>query len=207
MRTEATHARRRRESGVFAVEFAMLATLFFIFLFALLEVARAVYLWNLVPEMTRRAARAAAVTDFSNAGSVQAVRAQAVLRSAPGRLPLGGAISDAYVRIDYLSQSSGDGGVPAALPVGVMPACPQRNRINCLDNPHGASCIRFVRAQLCLPDTDGTGGSCERVPYRPILPLLEMLFPSGAQAVRLPSGVTLAVAESLGYQDNPAFCN
>lgn len=203
MRTEAIYLRRRREGGVFAVEFAMLATLFFILLFALLEVARAVYLWNLVPEITRRAARAAAVTDFSNASAVQAVREQAVLRSAPGRLPLGGAISDAYVRIDYLSQSSG-GGVPAALPVGVMPACPQRNRINCLDDPHGASCIRFVRAQLCVP---AAAGSCERVPYRPILPLLEMLFPSGAQAVRLPSGVTLAVAESLGYQDNPAFCN
>jgi len=204
MRTETIHARWRREGGVFAVEFAMLATLFFIFLFALLEVARAVYLWNLVPEITRRAARAAAVTDFSNASAVQAVREQAVLRSAPGRLPLGGAISDAYVRIDYLSQSSGGGGAPAALPVGVMPACPQRNRINCLDDPHGASCIRFVRVQLCVP---AAGGSCERVPYRPILPLLEMLFPSGAQAVRLPSGVTLAVAESLGYQDNPAFCN
>ena len=203
MRTEASHVRRRRQGGVFAVEFAMLATLFFIFLFALLEVARAVYLWNLVPEITRRAARAAAVTDFSNASAVQAVRELAILRSAPGRLPLGGAISDAYVRIDYLSQSSG-GGVSAALPVGVMPACPQRNRINCLDDPHGASCIRFVRAQLCVP---AAGGSCERVPYRPILPLLELLFPSGAQAVRLPSGVTLAVAESLGYQDNPAFCN
>ena len=204
MRTEAIHARGRREGGVFAVEFAILAGLFFLFVFALLEVARAVYLWNLVPEITRRAARAAAVADFSNAGVLQAVREQAVLRAGPGRLPLGGAISDAYVHIDYLSQSSGDGGVPAALPVSAMPGCPQRNRINCLDNPHGASCIRFVRAQLCLP---GTGGSCERVPYRPILPLLEMLFPSGAQAVRLPSGVTLAVAESLGYQDNPAFCN
>ena len=203
MRTEATHARGRREGGVFAVEFAMLAGLFFLFVFALLEVARAVYLWNLVPEITRRAARAAAVTDFSNAGAVQAVREQAILRAGPGRLPLGGAISDAYVRIDYLSQSSGSGGVPAALPVSVLPGCPQRNRINCLDDPHGASCIRFVRAQLCIP---GTGGSCERVPYRPILPMLDSLFPSGARAVRLPSGVTLVVAESLGYQDNPAFC-
>ena len=203
MRTESFHARGRREGGVFAVEFAILAGLFFLFVFALLEVARAVYLWNLVPEITRRAARAAAVADFSNAGVLQAVREQAVLRAGPGRLPLGGAISDAYVRIDYLSQSSGDGGVPAALPVSAMPGCPQRNRINCLDNPHGASCIRFVRAQLCLP---GTGGSCERVPYRPLLPMLDSLFPAGARAVRLPSGVTLVVAESLGYQDNPAFC-
>ncbi|OBV37298.1 TadE/TadG family type IV pilus assembly protein [Janthinobacterium psychrotolerans] len=207
MRTEATHARRWREGGVFAVEFAMLAALFFIFLFALLEVARAVYLWNLVPEITRRAARGAAVTDFSNASALQAVRAQAILRAGPGRLPLGGAIGDAYVRIDYLSLSSGGGGVPAALPVGVLPGCPQRNRINCLDDPHGASCIRFVRAQLCVPGGGGAGGACEPVPYRPLLPLLGMLFPSGAQAVRLPTGVTVAVAESLGYQDNPAFCN
>ena len=195
--------RRQRQAGVFAVEFAMTAGVFFMFLFALLEVARAVYLWNLVPEITRRAARAAAVADFSNAARLQAVRAQAVLRAAPGRLPLGGAISDAYVRIDYLSQSAGGGGAPAALPVGVMPACPQRNRINCLENPHGASCIRFVRAQLCVP---GTAGSCERVPYRPILPMLGKLFTAGTRAVSLPSGVTVAVAESLGYQDNPAFC-
>ena len=34
--------RQRRQSGVFAVEFAMLALLFFLFVFAMLEVARAV---------------------------------------------------------------------------------------------------------------------------------------------------------------------
>jgi len=199
------HARRRRQGGVFAVEFAILAMLFFIFMFALLEVARAIYLWNVVPEITRRAARAAAVSDFSNANLLQSVREQAILRTGPGRLALGGAISDAYVRIEYLSQASA-GGMPAAAPVSAMPGCPQRNRINCLDDPHGASCIRYVRAQLCLPGSGNTGGSCERVPYRPILPMLDSLFPSGARAVRLPSGVTLVVAESLGYQDNPTFC-
>ncbi|MEG1325887.1 MAG: TadE/TadG family type IV pilus assembly protein [Janthinobacterium sp.] len=194
--------RRQRQGGVFAVEFAMLALLFFLFLFAMLEVARAVYLWNMVHEITRRAARAAVVTDFSDAGALQAVRTHAVLRATPGTLPLGGGISDAYVRIDYLSESAG-GAAPAAVPVTVMPACPQRNRINCLDDPHGASCIRFVRARLCVP---GDGGRCEQVPYRPILPLLGALFPSGAQAVRLPSGLTMAVAESLGYPGNTAFC-
>lgn len=181
----------------------MLAVLFFIFLFAMLELARAAYLWNMVHEITRRAARGAAVSDFSNAGVLQAVREQAVLRAGPGALPLGGDISDAYVRIDYLAQVNGAGGAPAAVPVAVLPACPQRNRINCLEDPHGASCIRFVRARLCLP---GDGSRCDAVPYRPILPLLEMMFPSGPQAVRLPSASTMAVAESLGYQDNPGFC-
>ena len=194
--------RQRRQAGVFAVEFAMLALLFFLFLFAMLELARAVYVWNMVHEITRRAARAAAVADFSDAGALQAVRAHAVLRAAPGALPLGGGISDAHVRIDYLSESAG-GAALAAVPVTVMPGCPQRNRINCLDDPHGASCIRFVRARLCLP---GAGTRCEGVPYRPILPLLGMMFPSGAGAVRLPSGTTMAVAESLGYPDNPVFC-
>jgi hypothetical protein len=95
--------------------------------------------------ITRRAARGAAVTDFSNAAALQAVRTHAVLRAAPGVLPLGGGISDAYVRIDYLSQAGG--AALAAVPVTVMPACPQRNRINCLNDPNGASCIRFVRAR------------------------------------------------------------
>ena len=195
------HTGRRRQGGVFAVEFAMLALLFFLFLFAMLELARAVYVWNMVHEITRRAARGAAVTDFSDAGALQAVRAHAVLRTTPGALPLGGGISDAYVRIDYLSQAAG--GALAAVPVTVMPGCPQRNRINCLDDPHGASCIRFVRARLCVP---GDGARCERVPYRPVLPLLGVMFPSGAGAVRLPSGSSMAVAESLGYPDNPNFC-
>ncbi|MGK5058281.1 TadE/TadG family type IV pilus assembly protein [Janthinobacterium sp. LB2P49] len=194
--------RRQRQRGVFAVEFAMLALLFFLFLFAMLEMARAVYVWNMVHEITRRAARAAAVTDFSNAGALQAVRTQAVLRVTPGTLPLGGGISDAHVRIDYLSESGG-GAALAAVPVTVMPGCPQRNRINCLDDPHGASCIRFVRARLCQPSN---GARCEGVPYRPVLPLLGMMFPSGAGAIRLPSGTTMAVAESLGYPDNPGFC-
>ena len=138
------HPLRQRQGGVFAVEFAMLALLFLLFLFAMLEVARAVYLWNMVHEITRRAARGAAVTDFSNASALQAVRTHAVLRAAPGVLPLGGGISDAYVRIDYLSQSSG-GAALAAVPVAVLPGCPQRNRINCLDDPHGASCGSHLR--------------------------------------------------------------
>jgi len=195
--------RGAHQRGVYLVEFAILAAVFFLFVFALLELARAVYLWNMVHEVTRRAARAAAVSDFSSASRMQGVRAQAVLRAAPGQLPLGGGISDDYVRIDYLSLADGAGGLPASVPVTAMPACPQRNRINCLTDPHGASCIRFVRARLCLP---GDAQLCDSVPYRPILPMLQMMFPGGAQAIGLPVASTVVVAESLGQSDNSAFC-
>ena len=200
------HARRRRQGGVFAVEFAMLAMLFFIFLFALLEVARAVYLWNLVPEITRRAARAAAVTDFSNASAVQSVREQAVLRFGAGPAGRWAAPSATPMCASIICRKSSGGG-------GAGGAAGERDAGLSATQPHqlpGRSARRQLhplRARAAVPARRGnTGGSCERVPYRPILPMLEMLFPSGAQAVRLPSGVTLAVAESLGYQDNPAFC-
>lgn len=186
----------RRQRGVAAVEFALVAGLFFLFLFAMLEVARALYLWNTVQEVTRRAARAAAVGDFSDAGAMQQLRQQAVFRDAPGRLVLGGAIDDSYVRIDYLSLPA-----PTAtpVPVGVMPACPARNRVNCINDPHGSSCIRFVRASLCLPG----GASCEPVPYQTIVPMVDMLLPAGAT---LPTAATTAVAESLGYRPGVASC-
>lgn len=191
----------RRQRGVAAVEFALVVGLFFLFLFAMLEVARALYLWNTVQEVTRRAARAAAVGDFSDAGAMQQLRQQAVFRDAPGRLVLGGAIDDSYVRIDYLSLPA-----PAAkpAPVGVMPACPARNRVNCINDPHGSSCIRFVRASLCRPaDANGGTGSCEPVPYRTIVPMVDMLLPAGAT---LPTAATTVVAESLGYRPGVASC-
>lgn len=189
---------RRRQRGAAAVEFALVAGLFFMFLFAMLEVARALYLWSTVQEITRRAARTAAISDFSDAGAMQRLRQQAVFRAAPGRLVLGGAIDDSYVRIDYLSLPA-----PVAMPapVGVMPVCPARNRVNCINDPHGSSCIRFVRASLCLPGD--ANGSCEPVPYQTIVPMVDMLLPAGAT---LPTAATTVVAESLGYRPGVAPC-
>ncbi|CDG85698.1 TadE family protein [Janthinobacterium agaricidamnosum] len=196
--------RRTRQGGVAAVEFALVALVFFLFLFAMMEVARAVYLWNTVQEITRRAARAAAVANFADAGAMQRLRQQAVFRDSPGRLVMGGAITDSYVRIDYLSLP---GGAAQPVPLGALPGCPARNLVNCINDPNGASCIRFVRASLCLPDgpggPNGAAGACRPVPYQPIVPMVGMLFPAG---VSLPTGATVAVAESLGYRPGMALC-
>lgn len=51
----------RRQSGLAAIELALLTPLFFILLFGIVEIARMGYVWNTLDAVTRRAARAAVV--------------------------------------------------------------------------------------------------------------------------------------------------
>jgi hypothetical protein len=176
--------RRHRQRGVAAVEFALLAGLFFMVLFGIIEIARYTFLLNTLQEVTRHAARDAAVTDFSNAGELAKVQQRAIFRTTAGELVLSGNIDDTSVQIDYLSF---DG-----TPVSPHPACPALNISNCIDDPHGPSCIRFVRVRICEKDT-----SCQRVPYAPMSGLLNNLFPSGANAVRLPLATTVTPIQSM----------
>lgn len=183
--------------GLVTVEFALLIGLFLTMVFFIIEIARVMYLWNTAQEITRRAARAAAVTDFSDPAALARVRQQALFRDSAGALALGGAIDDSYVRIDYLWL---DGGVPTPLPA--LPACPSANLINCIDNPNGNTCVRMVRARLCLP---GAGAACAPVPYQPLMPLLDG-FGVGALGFSLPGADTVVLAESLGYRPGMANC-
>ena len=199
MSTKGTRGRlwgSRHQQGIALVEFGLTALVFFTFMFGMIEVARAMFLWNTLPEVTRRAARAAAFTDFTNAPALAAVRNDAVLRTTPGTLVLGGDISDANVRIDYLSVSTA--GVMA--PVATMPACPTRNAINCMTNPNGTNCIRLVRARLCQPDAD----ACTSVPYTPLVGLVGRLLSPGT--LNFPSFSTVVAAETLGYTAGMPDC-
>lgn len=177
--------RRQRARGATTVEFAMAVLWFFVLIAGLLEFARILFLFGTVQEVTRRAARAAAVTDFSDAAALRQVRRAAIFRATDGQLMLGGAISQDYVRIEYLGQ---DGVTPLA--GALMPAGPGANVLNCLGNPNGAGCIRFVRASLCQPDL---------VPCQPaaLQPMLPGLLP--ALGISLPTAATVVRAESLGY--------
>ena len=186
----------RREGGATVVEFAFAVSLCFLFVFGMLEFARAVYLWNTAQEVTRRAARAAAMADCGDAAALAAIRQDAVFRSTPGALALGGGVGDGHVQIGYLSLDAAGNLqdiAPAALPAGRS-----ANARNCTADPQAANCIRFVRARLCAPSS--AADACDGIPYTPMVALLAPLFSAdGLLPLTLPPSTTVVKAESLGY--------
>jgi hypothetical protein len=186
----------RAERGATLIEFALAVLLFFLFLEGFLEFSRATFLWNTAQEITRRAARAAAMADFSNPAALAAIRQNAVFRSTPGELPLGGGLGDGYVQISYLSLDAAF--APQDIPAASLPAGPGSNMLNCAANPNAANCIRFVRARLCAPSS--AGGGCDAIPYTPMLGMLApLLLAAGGTPLLLPPSSTVVRAESLGY--------
>lgn len=179
---------RTKEKGVAAVEFSLVAMIFFLFFFGIIEVARAMYICNTLQEVTRRAAALAAKTDFSNASAMQNVRVQAIFRDAPGALVFAEPVTDAHIRIEYMRlQRTGKDLKMLQIPTGSLPASPAENYVNCLKDPYGDRCIRLVRASVCLPGD----GECAPVPYKGLVSLIPLSF-------NLPFSVTIANAETLG---------
>ncbi|TFW23257.1 TadE/TadG family type IV pilus assembly protein, partial [Duganella callida] len=103
-----------RQRGAMIAEFAGCLVLLLTAMFFVIEAARALYLLNTLQEATRRAAYAAAVSDFSDPAAMAALRQAAVFRASPGLLLLGTPVSDAHIRIDYLSLAAGGGEADAA---------------------------------------------------------------------------------------------
>lgn len=171
----------RRCRGNYSIEFALVLMVFLTLMFSMIEIARLVYLFATLVDTTQRAARLAATADFSDAAALGLVRQQAMPRDAAGRLVLGGAIDPSYLRIDYLNASNSV----------VNLTCPAANYINCAADPTGASCIRAVRARLCMPGTD-----CDSVSYEPLLPLAGLANIIG---MPMPTFQSVAPATTLGY--------
>lgn len=189
--------KRQPQRGATVAEFALSVVCFFAAMFFVMEMTRALYLWNTLQDATRRAAATAAISDFSNAAAMSAIRQAAVLRDSPGTLPLGVPVTDAHIRIDYLSLTrNADKSLSMTpIPAASLPACPARAHLNCIADPNGASCIRFVRARLCAPGAD----ECGEVRYQPLFPLTGI-------TPALPQAATIVKAESLGYQAGSALC-
>ncbi|WP_319531578.1 TadE/TadG family type IV pilus assembly protein [uncultured Cohaesibacter sp.] len=79
-----SHFLQRRSRGTVLIEFTLVAVLFFLLLFAIIEFSRLLFVWHALSESTRRAARLAAVCQVSEAQQLN-VRTLAVLD--PGLLP------------------------------------------------------------------------------------------------------------------------
>jgi Flp pilus assembly protein TadG len=181
--------RRIREQGVAAVEFAVVAIIFFLFVFGIIEIARAMYICNTLQEVTRRAAALAAITDFSSTSAMQQVRQQAVFRESPGLLMFAQPITDDYVKIDYMSiQKSGSTLTMTPIPSGSLPSSPAVNYATCLKDPYASNCIRLVRVRVCEPDGSQ---ACTRAPYQTLVSMIPLSF-------GLPESTTIVNAETLG---------
>jgi hypothetical protein len=180
-----------RQRGVAAVEFAILSIVRFLFIFGTTEVARVLYLWNTMTQVTSSAARAAALSNFSSTSDKEQVRRKAMFLTGPGqKLILGGGIDDTNLIIEYLKAD-------ARNPVSPIPACPAQNIVNCLNNPSGNSCIRFVRVRLCAPSDDA---GCAHVRYAPMLSLPGM----AALNIDIPWFTAIAPVETMG---TPGTCS
>lgn len=181
--------RRAREQGVAAVEFAVVAIIFFLFVFGTIEIARAMYICNTLQEVTRRAAALAATTDFSSSSAMQAVRRQAIFRDSPGPLAFAQPITDDYIKIDYMSiQKAGSTLTMTPIPSGSLPSSPAANYATCVKDRYASNCIRLVRVRVCEPDE---GQACTRAPYQTLVSMIPLSF-------GLPESTTIVTAETLG---------
>lgn len=179
--------RRIRRTGSVALEFSLVALIFFTVVFGTLELARVEFLLNTLEEVTRRAASAAANVDYQNAVAMETVQANAVFRHSPGPLMLGNPVTAGNVKIDYLSVSKATWELTH---MTSLPNCPEENRSNCMTDPEGANCIRFVRARVCVSVDDA--GNCSLMSYQMVFPFLDL------SGMKLPSAETIVPAGSLG---------
>jgi Flp pilus assembly protein TadG len=173
------------QAGVAAVEFALVAILFFTFMFGIMELARGMYIFNTLQEVTRRAAVAAANADFSETENLR-VRRFAIFRDPDDARPLAFAapVTAEHIRIDYLAvvRTSSE---PQLINSGDL-TTPAENRKTCAGNPNDAKCVQLVRVQVCAPNTN-----CTPVPY-------QSLFSFVTLPVNLPTSTTIVAAETLG---------
>jgi Flp pilus assembly protein TadG len=193
MRPDVHYRHRRWAAGVITVELAFVLGIFLLFVLGTVEIARMAFVLNTAQDVTRRAARAAATTDFSNDGAMASLRYLALFRDSDGALPLLPELTPDRLRIEYLSLSAT--GVLA--PVTAAPVCPAQNVVNCTIDPNGTSCIRFVRVRICA----AVGGTCAPLPYATLTGLLP-----GLPSLTLPISTSIAKAGTLGFQPGAGSC-
>jgi hypothetical protein len=101
MSTQTRQAKpRSNQRGIYTIEFAIVDAVFFLLLFAVIEVGRLFFVWNVLTEASRRGARLATVCHF-NHGEISAF---SQMREAAlfDKLPLAPNLNITNLQISYL---------------------------------------------------------------------------------------------------------
>lgn len=173
----------KTQAGTAAVEFALVAIIFFTFVFGVIELARLLFVFNTLHEVTRRAAAAAVNVYPRDTNGTDRVRQNAIFRSSPGGLMLANPITDRDIRLEYLRFDL------SVIPQTSWPSDAGTNRQICMMNPRAPTCIRFVQVRVCDP---AETGQCNRVRSQLLLSLIDMRVP-------FHQATTIVPVESLGY--------
>ena len=100
----------RGQRGVTTVEFAIVAAVFLMVLFGVIEIGRALFIANALSESTRRGARVATICPVGDPRPAQV----AILSDGNGRSLIAPNLTTANVVVSYLNQA----GAPLANPAG-----------------------------------------------------------------------------------------
>jgi len=173
----------KTQAGTTAVEFALLVVIFLMFVFGIIEVARLLFVFNTLHEVTRRAAAAAVNVYPRDSDGMARIRQYAVFRNSPGNLVLANPVTDKHIRLDYLRFDL------SVIPQGSWSDDASANRQICMMNPRAPTCIRFVQVRVC--DLEATD-QCNSVTSHMLLPMLNLQVP-------FHRATTIVPVESLGY--------
>lgn len=186
------HSVKTKQRGAAAVEFGIIAILFFTLLFGIIEMGRLFYVWNTVQEVTRRAARAAVVTDFTNPTAINAVKQDAVFGGST--LVAAPEVSPASVQITYLDLNRN------VINDNDLPDSPTENAQACADQavpPAETVCIGFVQVSLSQQSCQGNTCTYSPLIYQPMSGLFSYF------ALSIPVSTVTMPAESMGYVPPP----
>jgi hypothetical protein len=167
----------KRQSGAAAVEFSIVALLFFTLVFGIFEFGRILYVYNTMQEVTRRAAREAVVRWIDQGDEIKAL---AVFGGTS--IPAGAEVSTSNITIEYLNKTG--------LPIVDFPTDPGDNLSACGDVSRGDSCIFNVRVSLV------------GVKYVPMISLFSTTILKDFQTIPLPDATVTMHAESMGFTTN-----
>jgi len=189
----------RAQGGATAIEFALLATIFFTLVFGIVETARLMYVYNTLHVVTRRVAQGAAGIYPLETTKIDSLKRAAIFRDTPGELLLAPPVTDRHIRIDYLALTrSGNSGALTMTPINTssLPATAAQHRQLCMNTPNAANCVRLIQVRICdIEDSD----DCVAVESKMLLPLIDLRVP-------LHRATAFATAESLGYVPGSSPC-
>lgn len=181
-----------RQHGATAVEFSVVALLFFMLMFGIMEFGRLFYVDNTLQEITRAAGRKQAVMWTTEAGNIKKTALFCPNCSGAAYLPAGNEVADSNLDIryyhDYSDALAGNNNNITSYGAGSKSS---DNLANCL-KLNDPSCINFVR--VTVQDSQNGGGkqTPASLRYAPMVGLFSFLN------VALPRSTVILPAEAMG---------